>query len=435
MIRYACFSLAGLLFLGALPRSGWADPREVSLEEAYALALRNNPNLQILKERVRQAEVARYRAWSALKPTASCSGTFTHYDTEIVVPLPGAEPIVIQKQDQFGFTALASLPLFRGPAYPRIGMARQSVELAQLREMRSQQDFLLRVAQAYYLVVTRGDGVSALTRKLEVDRKHLAAAQAQVQVGQAPRSTVLRADLVATQDEQTLRAQRIMLQAAQRQLAILLGVPGSVEASRPSEPASPGGSAGQMTESALRDRLDIKAATLSVDLAQKAREAVWWGFLPTLDLSWLYRWSEAAGFAPSNGTWSLFLTLNVPLYDGGNRYADLRDNASKLIEARQQRQALALEVESEIVRLRAEVESASAGVVSAQKAVNLAQTTTEDMEASFEVGAATQLDVLDAAQRLLDAELQLSGTLYQRDLARLALAHAQGQFDPPRRKP
>jgi len=101
-------------------------------------------------------------------------------------------------------------------------------------------------------------------------------------------------------------------------------------------------------------------------------------------------------------------------------------------EARAQRRALAQRIESDIVKLKADLASAEAGVISARKAVKLARTTAGDMDASFSVGAATQLDVLDASHRRLEAEIQLTRSLYQRDLARLALAHAMGVFDPAR---
>ncbi len=433
--------LALLPVLLLLPVACPARAERLTLEQAYALAVRHNPTLRILKERVAQAEAARYRAWSAVKPTASFQGTFTHYDQEIVVdfarqspiPIPGMEPIVIQKQDQFGFVGLASVPIFRGPAYPQIGLARDGVELARLREIRSRQDFLLRIAQAYYLVVSRAETVSALEHKLEVDRKHLAAARAQFDVGQAARPAVLRADLVVTQDEQTLLAQRIALQAARRQLGILIGTRTTPEVSRPDEPASIEENEQSMRREALQLRVDVKAAALSQRMAEKSHDAVWWNFAPSLYLSWMYRWSEAAGFAGQRGSWNLMLTLNVLLYDAGQFYAQLRYAASRVREAEAQLAALGLEVDSQIVALRAELESAVAAVRAARKAVELAKTTESDMETSFNEGAATQLDVLDASQRYLDAQLQLTASLYNRDLSRLALAHALGRFDPLRR--
>ena len=430
--RFAPFAVVLVL---AAPRAAPAD-RNVTLEEAYALAVRNNPTMAMLRERVVQAEAAHYRAWSALKPNATFQGTFTHYDQEILVDfsmlMPGTPPMVLQKQNQFGMVGVANLPLFRGAAYPRLDLAKKGVEAARLREVRSRQDFLLRVAQVYYGVASRKDVVKALEVKLEVDRKNLAAARSRFEVGQSPRSEVLRADLVVTQDEQNLLTQRNGLDAARRQLGILIGVPGAVDAARPAEPADPSRSDEEMVAAALGRRADLKAADLALVIARQSRKAVWWSFLPSLDAAFLWRWTEAAGFAGERNSWNLTFTLTVPLYDGGLRYADLRDASSRIIEARAQKAALDLEVRSEIVRLRSDLQSATAGLVSARKAVALARTTAADMEASFEVGAVTQLDVLDANQRLLDAELQLTTMLFTRDLARLALAHAQGQFDPVR---
>jgi outer membrane protein TolC len=282
------------------------------------------------------------------------------------------------------------------------------------------------VARAYYLVVSQKEVVTALQNKVKVDEKHLAAAKARFEVGQSPRSEVLRADLVATQDKQQLRTQTNTLHAARRQLALLVGLKGSVDVKRPAEPASTDGEVGQ----ALAVRHDYQATDVAIKLARQGKDTVWWGFLPLLDLSWLYRWSETEGFAGERGAWQLMFTLNVPIYDGGVRYANLREASAKLREAESQRRALALQIESEIVKLRSDVESANAGVVSARKALELAKTTASDMEVSFEAGAVTQLDVLDANQRLLDAELALTAQIFQRDLARLALTHALGKFDP-----
>ena len=51
-------------------------------------------------------------------------------------------------------------------------------------------------------------------------------------------------------------------------------------------------------------------------------------------------------------------------------------------------------------------------------------------KASFEVGMATNLDMLDANQKLFEVEMGLVLMQIQLDLARLQLAHAIGLFDP-----
>ena len=409
----------------------------ITLDKAYRLAMDHHPSIKVLRERVNQARTARYRSWSAVKPSAIFQGNFTHHDKEISFQNffdPTGDDIVMQKQNQFGFNLVAKVPLFVGPAYPGISMAKKMVKVAELTEEDYRRSFQLQVANAYYMVVSQKEVVRSLEAKVAVDRKHLAAARARVEAGQSARVEVLRADLVATQDGQTLRVARNNLQAARRQLAILLGLRGSVDVKRPPEPARPGKPFATMLGAALRNRHDYKASALSVDMARSGKLATWLSFAPTLDVSWIYRWSEATDFTGDSDAWYLMFNLNLPLYDGGTRYANLRESASKIREARHQRAALRSSIEGQLVRLRKEVASAEAGVISARKAVKLASVTEGDMEASFAAGAVTQLDVLDATQRHLEANIGLISTLYKRDMTRLALANALGQYNPTRSK-
>ncbi len=425
---------ATVALLLAAPGAGHAGAgRLITIEQAYALALRNNPTLELMAEAVRQAEAERYKAWAALKPTAAMQTTLNVYDEEIAFDFPGMGSVTLQKKTQFGMNLVATVPLFVGPAYPAIGLARKTVELKQLDQARSRQALMLQVAGAYYAVVSQKEVVTALQHKVQVDEKNLAAARARFDVGSDPRSTVMRADLVLTQDQQKLRSATDGLAAARRILAIYLRTPGPLEVQQPAEPPSPLAAHDALYGAALRDRADYQAAALGVELARKGKEVTWWGFLPSLTASWMYRWSEATNFVGDHDTWYFLFNLNLPLYDGGLRYADLRSADAGVRLAALQRKALAEGIETELVQLASSLESAEAGVVSARKALGLARATAEDMEASYAAGQTTQLDVLDAGQRLLDAELALTSSLYSRDLARLSLRHALGSFDPLKR--
>ncbi len=420
---------------------GYAAPaaadRLITLDQAYRLAMGKHPSIKVLRARVDQARAGRYRAWSAVKPTAMFQANFTHYDKEISfqnVFDPTAGDIVLQKQNQFGFNMMAKLPLFVGPAYPGISMAKKMVKVAELAEEDYRRGFQLQIANAYYMVVSQKEVVRSLEAKVAVDKKHLAAARARVDAGQSARVEVLRADLVATQDGQQLRVARNNLAAARRQLAILLGLKGSVDVKRPPEPTRPAKSFTTMLGTALRKRHDFKASALSISAAESGKLASWLSFAPTLDVTWLYRWSESTDFLGDSDTWYLMFSLNLPLYDGGTRYAKLRESRAKIREEKYKRAALRSRIEGDLVRLRTEVASAEAGVISARKAVKLASVTEGDMEASFSAGAVTQLDVLDATQRHLEAKIGLISTLYKRDMARLALSNALGQYNPTRSK-
>jgi outer membrane protein len=428
------------LLLTLTPGPALAADRLVTLRQAYRMALQTNPTIQLLRERVEQAKASRYKAWSSVKPSASYQGTFNIYDQEVTLTIPdltnpSATPttVVFQKQFMWSHSLAAKMPLFVGPAYPAISMARKQVDLAKMTEVRSRQDFLLLVANAYYRVVSQKEIVRALQNKVTLDEKNLSAAKARFEVGQDTRASVMRADLVATQDRQSLRTATNVQIAYRRQLAIYLGLSGTVDVERPAEPRIPKGSARSMLSTALVKRMDYQATALSIELAEDGKQADWWQFAPIVDASFLYRWSEATNFQGDNDVWYFTFNFTVPIYDGGTRYADLRSSDSRIRSATEQRRALAMDIENDVVKLRADLESAEAGVISARKALKLAKVTSEDMQAAYEVGQTTQLDVLDASQRLLDAEIGVTRSLFARDLARLALSHAMGTFDPSRK--
>ncbi|MCA9672468.1 MAG: TolC family protein [Myxococcales bacterium] len=422
------------------------DARPLTLHAAYKLALGSNPTIELLDQRVRAVEAARRAAWVALKPTAGVQLAYTYYNQRIaldpadfipagLVPpanLPGE--IVIQQRNQLSLSAQVNVPLFRGAAYQGIGAARRQVAAARLRRVRSRRDFLLQIARAYYGTLSAREVVRALDGKVKLDERNMRAAKARRSVGAAPRSDVMRADLVLTQDRQALRRARIEERAAQRQLAILVGVPGRVAPAAPaSQPASQPAAAAAPAVSlsrALERRNDYRASAVAVEAARSQRRAVWWSFAPNLDLTWSYRFSQVAGFAPSRGAWNLVLALTLPLYDGGERYAKLSQTEARVASERAQRRVLRQNIEQQLVTLRAEVVAAHSGVLAAHKALALATTTASDMSERYAAGSATQLDVLDASQRRLQADLDLTRSRYRLEVARLALAHAAGRFRP-----
>lgn len=437
--------LVALLALAASARAG-ADAalgtpvgaRLVTLEEAYGLAQRDNPTLEQMQARVRGATAEVGRAWSQLKPTVNLSGSYTLNDPVVSFDLgafapagsPASDPIVIQRRHQLGLALQAGVPLFRGPAYQQLGVARKGVAAAELRVVRRRQDYLLRVAEAYYAGLGASEVATALEEKVGVDQQNLAVVRARLEVGRVLRSDVVRAELVLVLDEQALRRQRNALLAAQRRLAILIGLNEPIALRRPPEPAAVPADESAMLRTALNRRADVAALRLDIAAAEQARKAVTWSFFPTLDLSLLYRWQNVAGFADRRDTLAIVATLGLPLYEGGLRYANRRSAEARIAEGQAARAELARGIAETVVQLRADLLSAEAGLISADKAAALAAVIVDEMASRYEAGTATQLDLLDATQRRLEARIDLTRSRDARDLARIALAHELGQRQP-----
>lgn len=421
----------------ALVAPGAADAkRKLSLRDAVKLALKNNPTLEVLAARVSQAEAAQRKSWSAIKPTASAVGTYTHNQLEIIFNTPRnvaglqslPDTVVIQQNNQLSFDLNAKVPLFHGAAYHRIRAAQRATDGARLQRLRSRDGFILRVAKVYYQAIARTEAVRALENKIKLDENNLRAARERLEVGQTPRSDVLRAELVLTQDKQSLTRLSARLQANEQNIAILCGVKDEISVVPPREAPAPSGPLTTQVARAQRTRPDLRASRVAVDAANKTKTAVWWSFFPLLDFSFLYRWTQAPAFANQNGQYRLLLTLTMPLYDAGKRYAELKKADAEIAQQVAERRVLEQRIRRQLVTQRAALAAAEANLLSATKARALAQRTARDVETRYEAGAASQLEVLDVNQRQLSAELSVTRSRYERDLARLKLAHAMGEL-------
>ncbi|MCB9557908.1 MAG: TolC family protein [Deltaproteobacteria bacterium] len=432
-----------------------ARANPLTLQQAFELAKKHSPTIKLMKARTAAANATRRAAWAKLYPTATVVGSFTHnqheatldYGALIPAGLPcgtstcnagescvngtcvAQDAVVIQKRNQFGFDAQAKLPLFVGPAYQEIAATQRLVRAATLRHLHAERDYLLEVARLYYEILGQQEAVKAYQQKVQLDSRNEKAAHARHDVGQVLRSDILRAELVHTQSKQALFAARQLLAARRHELGLLLGQPGSVNVIAPKPPQAPAAPTAQLISAAIRDRGDLRADKIAVEAAVRQKRSALWSLAPQLDLSFLYSWREAAGFSGERGAYLLALNLSWQIFNA-SRYAELRLARAQLSQRRAEQQQRLLALQRQIVRLRAQLLTSEEALKTAEKAARLALTTADDMLARYEAGTAIQLNVLDASQRRLEADLELTRSRYARDLARLALTHAVGAFRP-----
>jgi outer membrane protein len=425
-----------------ISKSAAGPQRRVTLAQALKMALASNPSVAIFDARVKKAAAELRRSWSAYKPQLTASLSYARnipdarLDFSEFIP-PGftvPDPITVVQKDTFTLKAGLTQTVFDGAAAMSIGVARKQVGAAALERKRGRLDFLIDVARAYYSVLLLEQDRRSLAEKIKVDARNQKVAAARVEAGQRPRVDVLQAALELTRTRQALITNGHRLAAARRQLAILIGVKGLVQVQRPPVLVAPKNALSRRAiKAAMRRRGDVKAARLAVLAAEQQRRAGWWSFVPTLSASVGYRLQNFDGFAGQGDAWVLGATLDVPLYLGGIRYASIAAAKAQVADVSAKERALRQKIESEIVRLSAELAAAESGLVTAKKALALAKTVVGDMAARYEAGTATQVEVLSANQRQLESELTLNRAQLSRDLLRLQLTHALGRFRAPRR--
>jgi outer membrane protein TolC len=462
--RYRSSALAGALILSTAG-PGWAD-RSITLDDALALARTHNRDLRAARERVVEAEAGIAQARAALLPTVSAQGKYTRNYKEVDFDaiafsqptfdvadairgattnpaeaaairsavdrdralLAGQPTVVIQKLNQLDGTVNAAVPLVAPPAYYGLSAAQSSRDATTAGFRVTETGVLLSVAQAYYaaagtdeLVVARQDAVKVATETFDVARARVAA-----ELANQVEST--RAETALVRAQQDLAEAENRRGQAYRALATLIGThePIAVQAP-PTLPDEPG-PVEALVGAARTRRPEIAAERATIAAADASAKAGAWRWSPVLSAFGFVHDGNYTGFSGDKYAWAVGLQLDWLLYDGGARDAQRHIAVAQRREAEARLDLLADTVSDEVANARGTLETSRKGVGAAQRAVELARETLRLVRAQYEAGTAKQLDVLQAQDVLVGAEVALAQAHFDVALADLQLRRAAGEF-------
>ena len=453
----------------SLSRPAPADLPVLSFEEALAQAEKQNPDLDVARARLRQAQTLGAQAWSGYLPQISAQGGYTRNSqaAELTLPTrygvrdtgvpqgpvddpenPGSTrtnliavpvesiTVPISKQNQLAGQLSARQGILVPELFPAIKNAYLAEKSTELTVENARRELLFGVARAYLGAASLRESIAVQEQLLEVRRGFEKDAQARFSVGDVAKIAVLRATLDRTRAEQDLVRSRNSYQAAKSSLAALLARPVDFDVAPPSGTgvALPEQAKDPVKaqETALGARPDLEAARTGVELAHGQRRQVIARYLPVLVATGNYLVSNSAGFTGQNTSWNVGLGVSWNLFDGGLREAQLREASGRIAEARATQRAAEERVKDDVRRARLDLESAEANQVKADEQVKLARESAQLVKNNFEAGVATYLEVTDANTSLSGAELSAVNEGLNVRLARLALVRAMGLFDPTR---
>lgn len=306
---------------------GWqqqfSDP---TLQSLIRSALENNRDLRLAALNVQSYE-AQYRIQRAAQlPTLAVGASSSRQQTSGDLNGTGAEQISSQHSAEVGITAY-ELDLF-GRVQSLKDQALETY-LAQIETQRSTQISLVSsVASAYLTLVADQELLTLSQSTLDTEQESYQLTQKKFELGAA-------SDMELAQSRTTLESARVSTAQYQRQvhqdrnaLTLLLGTSLPSSLSLPTTLAEvnfapiPVGA----PSSLLQQRPDILAAEHSLKAANANIGAARAAFFPSITLT------ATAGTASNElghlfdggtGTWSFIPQLNLPLFDGGKRVADL----------------------------------------------------------------------------------------------------------------
>ena len=394
----------------------------VDLIGVHDLALKSDPKLQAAEYRRRATAENKTQAWANLLPQLSARGDWSKGNNDVSVA--GTEfSIPVSTDDStetrsYGLTLQQSL--YRQENYERLDVARGQITQSEAIYQAVFQDFLLRVSDSYFLVLTQIDSVTfAEAEELALKRQYEQAEQ-RFEVGLTAVTDVHEAK--ASYDNARARAivARNNLADAKEELKVLTGVyfeafDALLEVLPLLEPDP--FDANRWVESALSNNPNVLASRAAVEIADSNMRLARSGHYPTLDLVANSNYFEdrkrvIRGFfqerlattALNFDDMSVQLVLNIPIYSGGAVSSRTRQ-ARFLMDATGQdlddvQRATVRETQNAFRAILAgiqEVQAFEQARISAESAL-------EATQAGFEVGTRTIVDVLIAQQRKFQAQ-------------------------------
>ena len=418
--KLALASLAGALMAGTAS----AD----TLREALVLTYANNPTITGQREALRATDATVAIARAAGRPQVSATAGLNRDLTRSgVLDVGGKGPDLSVGLD-------LSYPLFNG------GSVRNNIRAAQTRveagraALRAVEGDIFTEAVAAYMDVIRDRAIVELnTNQVRVLTTNLTATRDRFEIGDLTRTDV-------AQSEARLELARSSLATAQGRLLSSEANYRRVIGKRPGDLAPPPplpplpATPEEAVRIALANNPDLiainrqaRAAGLDVNVARAGR-------LPTVSSvvsgTYVNALGGAPGPQPSTGTQTTAgLNARIPLYQGGAPAARIRQ--AQAIEGQLLEQTIA--TERAVVSLTrsafATYESAQRAIQSNTIAVQANELALEGARAERNVGTRTVLEVLNAEQELLNAQVALVTAKRDAYVAGFQLLNAMGQAE------
>lgn len=396
--------------LAASVWGGCVGAQAETLKDALAAAYISNPQLKAERARLRALDEEVARAKSGYRPVIQ--GQIEHTYQKIDVD-PGITGDGVSYPRSYSVTV--AQPIFRGfRTMNAVEAAKAGVESGR-ESLRSVEQSVLLEAVTAYVDVLRDQAIVRLRQNnVKVLSEQLQATRDRFEVGEVTKTDVAQARARRSRAISDLNLAQANLKSSRAAYERVIGHPPSMLQAPPSVdhllPAT--------LEEALRigemENPTILAALFQEKSAQFTIKQIKGELLPEVNLEAAYSKSFDTGGAEETDLTTVTGRVTVPIYQAGEVSARIRQAQDISLQRRQEIDQARQQVRADIITAWGNLVAARAALVSNRAQVEANKIALSGVREEEKVGQRTVLDVLDAEQELLDAQVALETT--RRDL-------------------
>lgn len=424
-------------YQGSVPGQAKPFTGKLSLREAIERSLEYNLGTIGLTKAMQQAQGQARVARSSLLPNLNGSLREAVQQTNLRAmgvrfnsPFPGVSiPSIVGPFNYFDLRATLTQTVMDFTALHNYRSAQELVK-ANDAAMRDARDLVaFAVSGAYLQVIAAAARIQSAEAQLETAQALFKQTQDRRTVGLSAQVDVNRSRVELQTQQQRLMTLRNDLAKQKINLARLVGVPlnGAYEITDdiPYSPA-PDLPLDQALKQAFESRSDLESSAAQVRAAERTKSSARAERLPSLSFSADY---GAIGTNPaqSHGTFAVVGTLNIPIWQGGRAEGSIQQANAALGQRQAELEDMRGRIEADVRSAFLDLETTSNQIDVARNNRDVARETLNLTRQRFEAGIADSVELVQAQESVVSADLDYVTNVFAHNLAKVSLARAIGK--------
>ncbi|MFT5174040.1 MAG: outer membrane protein [Gammaproteobacteria bacterium] len=408
----------------------------VDLMKVYELAVSNDPSFLSSGAENRAAQESPTIARADLLPviTGDLSSAYNITETKSQSAAFATTGALTNKFNTHDYNIRLTQPLYRKDRWIALDQSRVEVEQADATFAFERQALMLRSAQRYFDVLRAADTLTFTLAERDAFGQQLEQSQQRFEVGLIAITDVeeakagfdlARAEVIQAEDAlDNAREALREISGEYHDSVATLGTTMPLEMPEPND-------IDKWTEVALQQNLQLAGQRYAADRSRMEIKRIEAGHLPTLDLVGLHGRNVANGNSSSRSRADVInnvvtIQLNVPIYSGGATVARTRQSRHlyqrDINEVERVRRSVQRQTRDSFLGVRSGISRVNA----LAQAVKSNEAAANAIEAGFQVGTRTTVDVLNAKRDLFRAKRDFAESRYLYVIDILTLKQAAG---------
>ncbi len=393
-------------------------PMMLTLDEALHIALTENPTVQIADQTIEVKKYAKKGTYAALWPEISASATYQRTVKKQSFHIMG-ETMEVGTTNNASGGVQAAMPLVNVQLWKSLKLSAIDVELAVEQARSSRIDMVEQVSKAFYQVLMAKDAYNVYKRVYDNAVENHKLIEKKYNLGAVSEYDFIRSQVNVSNAEPNVINAANSIVLALWQMKALLGMDLSLDIDCEGSLADYEAMmmAGFKAEGDMSNNTTLKQLEIQERLLEQTLKVQRAANLPTLALSANYTYTAMdESMKIHHYRWNPYsivgVSLNVPIFAGGKRRADINQAKLNLSNLELQRENVERQLRTALMQYQCNLQTNVKEFYASSQNISQAKRGYDIAVKRYEIGGGTLVDVDNSQLAYTQAELSRSTAIY-----------------------